>query len=213
MIEKIPGCALITKIRSILLMEADLNATNKEIYGNQMLDLVRRHSLIPEEVYSERNRLADDGTLSKVLFYDIVRQTRCPAGIAAVVADNGYDKIAHPIASLIFQAVGVSVAAIKSMLTTIQEMKFFLQTGYSYSTNYTGSTGEKRTQGLCQGNGAAPAGWMVTTIPMIRAHKHKRHGVHLISPISRKKLHVVGSLYVNDTDLEHFTMQREEGGT
>ena len=29
MIEKIPGCALITKIRSILLMKAYLNTTNK----------------------------------------------------------------------------------------------------------------------------------------------------------------------------------------
>jgi hypothetical protein len=41
MIKKIPGCALITKIRSILLMEADLNATNKEIFGIRMLELVR----------------------------------------------------------------------------------------------------------------------------------------------------------------------------
>ena len=92
-------------------MEADLNATNKEIYGIR-LDLVRRHGLIPEEVHSERNRLADDGTLAKVLFYDILRQTRRPAGIAAVDVDNCYDRIAHPIASVIFQAVGVPVAAI-----------------------------------------------------------------------------------------------------
>jgi hypothetical protein len=140
MIEKIPGCALITKIRSVLLMEADLNATNREIYGKRKLDLVRRHSLIPEEVYSERNRLADDRTFTKILFYDIVRQTRRPAGIAAVDADNCYDRIAHPNASLVFQAMGVPVATIKSMLTTIQEMKFFLQTGYGDSTDYAGST-------------------------------------------------------------------------
>ena len=112
--------------------------------------------------------------------------------------------------SLIFQAVGVPVAAIKLMLTTIQEIKFFHRTGYGDSTDYVGSTGEKRTQGLCQGNGAAPAGWTVTTIPMILAHKCKRHGVHLIGPISRKILHVVGSLYVDNTDLEHFTMRQEE---
>ncbi len=128
----------------------------------------------------------------------------------AVDADNCYYRIAHPIASLIFQLMGVPLKAIKSMLMTIQEMNFFLRTGYGNSTDYAGSTGGKRTQGLCQGNGAAPAGWMVMTIPMIRAHKQKRHGVHLICPIFRKKLHVVGSLYVDDTDLEHFTMQREE---
>ena len=96
--------------------------------------------MIPEEVYSERNRLADDRTFTKILFYDIVRQTRRPAGIAAVDADNCYDRIAHPNASLVFQAMGVPVATIKSMLTTIQEMKFFLQTGYGDSTNYAGST-------------------------------------------------------------------------
>ncbi len=72
MLKKMFGCALITKLRSILLMEADFNATKKIIYGQQMLAQARKYKLIPEEIYSERNRLADDGTLAKVLFYDIV---------------------------------------------------------------------------------------------------------------------------------------------
>ena len=88
MLEKIFGCSLITKLRSILLMEADFNATNKVIYGMRMLANVRKYKLMPEEVYSERNHLAEDGTLPKVLFYDIVRQLRRPAGLASVDADN-----------------------------------------------------------------------------------------------------------------------------
>ena len=108
--EKILGCALITKIRSILLMEANLNTTKNKIYGIRRLDLVSRHGLIPEELYSERNRLTDNGTLAKVLFYDIVRQTRRPTGIAVIDVDNCYDRIAHPIVSLIFQVMGVPVA-------------------------------------------------------------------------------------------------------
>jgi hypothetical protein len=72
MLEKIFGCSLITKLRLILLMEADFNSTNKVIYGNCMLANVRKYKLMPEEVYSKQNRLADDSTLSKVLFYDIV---------------------------------------------------------------------------------------------------------------------------------------------
>jgi uncharacterized protein (UPF0332 family) len=97
MLKKMFGCALITKLRSILLMEADFNATNKIIYGQRMLQQARKYKLLPEEIYSERNRLADDGTLAKVLFYDIVRQTQRPAGIGAVDADNCYDRIAHPM--------------------------------------------------------------------------------------------------------------------
>jgi hypothetical protein len=55
MLEKIFGCALITKLRSILLMEADFNATNKTIYSFRMLANVRKYNLMPEEVYSKKN--------------------------------------------------------------------------------------------------------------------------------------------------------------
>jgi hypothetical protein len=51
MLKKMFGCALITKLRSILLMEADFNATNKIIYGQQMLAQARKYKLIPEEIY------------------------------------------------------------------------------------------------------------------------------------------------------------------
>jgi hypothetical protein len=71
MLEKIFGCTLITKLRSILLMEADFNTTNKMVYGVRMLANVRKYKLMPEEVYSKQNRLADNGTLSKVIFYNI----------------------------------------------------------------------------------------------------------------------------------------------
>ena len=141
---------------------------------------------MPEEVFSERKRLADDGTLSKVLFFDIARQLRRPAGLASVDADNCYDRIAHPMASMIFQAFGVPTPAIKSQLSTIQRMKFFLRTGYGDSKGFAGGDQEGtedpiRTQGMCQGNGASPAAWLVTSIPMIAAHKKKGHGVHYSS--------------------------------
>ena len=55
-------------------MEADFNFANKTIYGGIMLDNVKKYNLIPEEIFSKRNIMADDGTLAKVLFYDIVRQ-------------------------------------------------------------------------------------------------------------------------------------------
>jgi hypothetical protein len=91
MLEKIFGCSLITKLCSILLMEADFNATNKVICGIRMLHNMRKYRLMLEEVYSKRNRLADDGSLSKILFYDIVRQLRRSAGLASVDINNCYD--------------------------------------------------------------------------------------------------------------------------
>jgi hypothetical protein len=72
MLEKVFGCSLITKLQSILLIKADFNASNKIIYGMQMLDNVRKYKLMLEELFSKRNWMADDGTLLKLLFYDIV---------------------------------------------------------------------------------------------------------------------------------------------
>jgi hypothetical protein len=72
--------------------------------------------------------MADNGSLAKTLIYDIVWQTQSPAAIASVDASNCYDRIAHAMASLIFQSFGVEDTAVAAMLETIQEMKFFLHT-------------------------------------------------------------------------------------
>ena len=55
-------------------------------------------------------------------------------------------------------------------------MKYFLRTAYGDSKEYVGSRVEVKFQGLCQGNGAAPAGWAVISITIINAHKIKVHG-------------------------------------
>ena len=68
MLEKVPGCTLISKLCSILLMEADFNCVNKIIFGSRMLGKVRQHGLMPDEIFSEQNRTAEEGSLTKVLF-------------------------------------------------------------------------------------------------------------------------------------------------
>jgi hypothetical protein len=167
---------------------------------------MRKYKLMPEAIYSERNCLADDGTLSKVLFYDIVRQLWCPAGLPSFDVDNCYVSIAHPMASMVFQSFGVHTSAVQSILTTIQNMKFYLRTGYSDSNGCAGgvddsSGDERKTQGMCQSNGAAPAAETVTTIPMIATQRRKDYGAHFIAPISRQQGHLIGRLFVYDTNL------------
>jgi hypothetical protein len=77
------------------------------------------------KIFSKKNRMADNGTLAKTLFYDLVCQSRCPAGLSLVDANNCYDRIVHANASLVCQSFGVPQEAIGSMLRMIQEMKFF----------------------------------------------------------------------------------------
>ena len=149
--------------------------------------------------------------LSKVLFFDIARQLRRPAGLASVDADNCYDQIAHPMASMIFQAFGVPTPSVEYMLSTIQRMRFYLCTGYGDSEDYAGGNQVEeidpiRTQGMCQGNGAAPAAWLVTSISMIRAQQRKGHGANFLAPILGQSCHLIGGLFVDDTDLFHLNI-------
>jgi hypothetical protein len=126
MLEKVKGCSLVSKLRSTFLMEVDFNYAKKILYGVGMLDNARRHTLMPGKIFSEKNRMADDGSLAKTLFYDLVHQSRHPAGLSLVDANNCYDRIAHTIASVLCQSFGVPQEVIRSMLHMIQEMKIFL---------------------------------------------------------------------------------------
>ena len=95
------------------------------------MDNVRKYNLMPKEIFSEQNIMADDRTLAKVLFYDIVRQLRVSADISSVDAANCYNSIDHAIESLVFQAFEVPEEAIAKMITSIEDMKYFLRTAYT----------------------------------------------------------------------------------
>ena len=123
-------------------------------------------------------------------------------------ADSCFDRIAHPIASLIFQALGVNSQASEAMLTTIQEMKFFLRTAYGDSKNFANSKIELKTQGLCQGSGAASSGWAAVSICIIRAHKRKGCGAFFLCSISDLKCDITSVIYLDDTDIIHFRMDK-----
>ena len=210
MLEKTLGVTLVSKLRAILLMEADFNTTNKIVYGDRMMTNVRKCNLMPEEIFSEKNRMADDGTLCKTLFYDITRQAQVPAAITSVDASTCYDRIAHAIASLVFQAFGVPATAIKTMLSTIENMKFFLRTGFGNSKSFAGDGVSVKTQGLTQGNGASRAGWAVISICIIGAHGKKGHGAKSTCPITLLKYHLPAILYKDDTDLLHIDLSKDK---
>jgi hypothetical protein len=108
MLEKIAGIALVNKLRAILLMEADFNMHNRIIFGSRMIQKAREEGTIPEELFNSEGNTADDGTFQKKVTFDISRQTKTACGVTGNDAASCYDRIAHAIASLIFQAYGVS---------------------------------------------------------------------------------------------------------
>ena len=86
MLEKITGVALVTKLRAILLMEADFNYHSRLIFGSRMMDLAQKHDMIPEAIFSKKGKMTEYAILQQVLVYDIAQQLKRPLVVASVNA-------------------------------------------------------------------------------------------------------------------------------
>ena len=65
-------------------------------------------------------------------------------------------------------------------------------------------------QGLCQGNGAAPAGLAVISITILNAHKKKGHRGKFVCPISLRTGHLAAILFVDNNDLIHIDIDQDQ---
>jgi hypothetical protein len=63
---------------------------------------------------------------------------------------------------------------------------------------------------MCQGNGAAPAGWAAISITILSAHKKKGHSATFMCPVTNKVVKLAAILYVDDCDLLHINMVEED---
>ena len=99
--------------------------------------------------------------------------------------------------------------AIESMLSAIENMKFFLQTGFGDSKRFASGGVPVKVQRLTQGNGASPAGWAVISIVILRAHGKKGHGATLLCPITCCSANILVIIYVDDTDLPHINFNKD----
>jgi hypothetical protein len=161
--------------------------------------------------YLAKKSMADNGTLCKTSFYNNVRQTQVPVAIYLVDVSNCYNRIAHPMALLIFQVFGVpTISAVESLLGAIEDMKFFLSTGFGDSASFAGGGISIETQGLCRGNGTSLAGWAVISICILKAHGRKGHGIKFSCPVTQLGHHLSAILYVDDTNLVHIDLTKNE---
>ena len=171
------------------------------IFGKQMLDQARANEIIPPEQYSEQHTAAEDGSFDKILQSDILRQFRQMMSIVFADAANCYARVHHTIMVMVFLSLVVCVGPIASMLHSIQLMKFFLRTGWGESSEFIGGDVMKILHGTCQGNGAAPAAWLVLSLVLVMIYKSLGFGSKMISPITRVHLNTTCMLFINDTDL------------
>ncbi len=189
-------------LHTVLLVEGNLNYMNKWIFGHKAINKLYALGYVPGNQYSQKESTAEDAQMDNRLTMDILHQLCHPLATMSADADKCYDCINHIIMLLLLLAIVSCIGNIVTMLHPIQTMKFFQQTAQGDSTTFMGGRGKDNPlQGLCQGNGAALACWLMLSSVLMHCYQCQGFGWRIISPMSGAIINFLGEIYVNDTDL------------
>lgn len=209
MLEKKEGKIRLDKLRAILLMEADFNFSDKLIFCSRILEQAEKHHALPNENAGSRNRRSYIKVAPKRgPVGNRLRLLNRPGCIIPADAHTCYDQIVHKFAILVCMSLGVTYAPLKVMFKAIAEMKYAVRTSFRDSTASVSGSLDNPVQGICRGNRARPAIWLVISLMLVQ-FMHKAGKVrHVMSSISGVVTAIMGFMFVDGTNL----MILEESG-
>ena len=206
MLVKKKGDYRVSKLRAILLYEADFNQNNKRLGREMMYYAEDLKNIAPEQYGSRKNHTAIDHGLNKQLTFDLMRIKKKPGAVGSTDALSCYNRVVHSVASLSMRRQGVPPAPIICMFTTIQKLKHYIRTIFGDSELSFGGdlwavkVSDGPIQGLGQGNGAAPQMWAVVSTPVLEMLRSEGHCCFFKAAISGDEVSFVGYAFVDDTD-------------
>jgi hypothetical protein len=175
---------------------------NKWVFGHEAINRLYALGYITGDQYSQKESMADDARMDNRLTMDISQQLHHPLATMSVDTDKFYNCINHMIMSLLLLEIVGTIGNIVAMLHSIQTMKFFQRIARGDSTTFMGGRGKDNPlQGLCQGNGMAPAFWLMLSLVLMHSCSWQGFGSRIILPISGAIIDFLGKMYVDDTDL------------
>ena len=98
------------------------------------------------------------------------------------------------VAYLTMRHMGIPELAATSSIDTLVNMSRSVKTVYGKSegTYYTDISSDEILHGIGQGNGYGPTIWAGISSPLLKILRKRKHGVHLLAPISREELIMAG---------------------
>jgi hypothetical protein len=134
MIEKIPGCPKINKLRVIHLYEADYNLFLKIVWALKLVWNIHDNNRLNEGQADSRHFNASDVVIQKEMKYLYSRLTKTHLATMDNDEKSCYDRIICNLAVIISQYYGLSHNMALLQATTLKKMKFRLRTALGGST-------------------------------------------------------------------------------
>jgi hypothetical protein len=101
------------------------------------------------------------------------------------------------------QRSGVPKGPIASLFSVLQKSVHHIRTAYGDSEVQFPSTPEDPIQGIAQGNGCGPAGWVALSGPIMEMLHTLGFGFWALTAISCCLFYAMGFAFVDDADLFH----------
>ena len=192
----------IERQRIIVLIEGDHQLNGKRLGKLVMKMADSENSLIAEEQYGSRKyHRATEVLLNSKLVDDSLRIKRKPGIVCSNDAKSCYNRIVHSIFAICLRRLGCHPNPIKSSIETLQSLEHHIRTGFGDSKKfYTGSVSTP-LQGLVQGYGPAPVGWVAISSPLIDMMRKAGFGFKDWTSISSSVINLVCFAFVDDTDI------------
>ena len=126
---------------------------------------------------------------------------KIPGVVISNDARGCFDRMALAIGAIAFLRLGVPRQAIRSLFTTLANMKHFVRTAHGDSSTYYSGTKTHPLQGGGQGNGAAGPMWIAISIILLSIIATVPINATLTSAITLMTLSISAIMYVDDTNI------------
>ena len=200
-IEKKPGEIRVDLMRTIQMMNSELQANNKRV-GKAAMRYAESHQLIPKGQFGSRKQhQAIDLALTKRLTWDLLHLQRRPAGWISNDAKSCFDRIVHWVAIISLMRFGIQWKTLRSMFDTLMQSKHRVRTGFGDSERVFSPPSSIPFQGCGQGNGAGPPIWVSISSILLGVMISKGFGFDFLTSIAWAPAAADCFCFVDDTDV------------
>ena len=202
MLEKEPGNPLITKLRVIQLLEADMNFAFRLLWGKRLVHhALAQNALTPLNFGGRPGCRVHSALLLKTLSYDYIRYTCLNTNIFNNDAKACFGRIIPSIGLMATECLGMPPTASACMLATIQGMKFFICTAHGVSPGFFTFTLSALIFRVLQGSGAALCLWLGIICILLCALSTHTTGFQATCPCYSKTFKCLREAFVDNMDL------------
>lgn len=200
-IEKQPGEFRLSKMRTIQLMNSELQANNKKVGKAAMAYAEARNLIPPGQCGSRKAHESIALVISKRLNWDLLRQQRRAAGWISNDAKSCFDRIVHWIGMVALFRFGIPWSILMMMFGTLQLATHRVRTGFGDYEFPFFPPSWIQFQGCGQGNGTGPTIWVAVSAILIRAMQANGFGFQFISALSGLLVMADCFCFMDDSDV------------